>query len=120
MNEDEAGRHLARFLDHDAEGMDQGLIRRLEDIRAAALMRDETRHAGAVILGPRAAPVLSSAGSRALVPALILSLLVGGYFWRERMDSRDIDEFELLSDELPVNAYIDRGFQQWISASLQR
>lgn len=55
--------------------------------------------------------------ARVLLPVLLLAAAgVGIYRWQEsqRLDQIiEIDE-QLLSDDLPIDAYLDRGFQNWL------
>jgi hypothetical protein len=47
--------------------------------------------------------------------------LVTIYVWQGGgLSSNDGEELELLGDELPINAYLDKGFQQWITPAMQR
>jgi hypothetical protein len=52
--------------------------------------------------------------------ALVIGVL-GMYLWQQHNAApAESDEIELLADELPVHAYLDKGFQQWLTPSLQR
>jgi hypothetical protein len=54
---------------------------------------------------------------RVLVP---LALLVGGgaalYSWQQNQRAVELEEIDalLLTDELPIDAYVDRNFQNWL------
>ena len=54
---------------------------------------------------------------RVLLPVVLLAIAsVGIYRWQEsqRLDQIiEIDE-KLLTDDLPIDAYLDRGFQNWL------
>ena len=55
--------------------------------------------------------------ARVLLPVLLLAVAsVGIYSWQEsqRLDQIiELDE-KLLTDDLPIDAYLDRGFQNWL------
>jgi len=54
---------------------------------------------------------------RALLPAAILVAgLVVIYGWQKDQRAADIEELDaqLLTDDLPIDAYLDRGFETWL------
>ena len=55
--------------------------------------------------------------ARVLLPAAALIVAVAGiYSWQEKQrlaEVVDIDS-QLLTDDLPIDAYLDRGFQNWL------
>ena len=54
---------------------------------------------------------------RAVLPTVILLAgLVGIYGWQERQRAADVEELDamLLTDDLPMDAYLDRGFETWL------
>jgi hypothetical protein len=57
------------------------------------------------------------AWARVLVPAAALIVAVAGiYSWQEKQRLAEIVEIDaqLLTDDLPIDAYLDRGFQNWL------
>ena len=127
MNEREIARKLIGYLNHGAAGVKPGVAYRLQLARERAL-------AGAP--EPAQAPevVLAGAGTAAgrdlrrhrLADVRIwisILLLVGGalYFqyWRSMQQVRELAETDeaILSSELPIEAYLDRGFQNWLKSS---
>jgi hypothetical protein len=53
---------------------------------------------------------------RVVLPAVLLVIgLVGIYTWQEEQRAADIEELDtaLLTDDLPIDAYLDRGFEAW-------
>jgi len=52
------------------------------------------------------------------VAALIAALIAVAY-WQNLTPSNDIAEVDLglLTDDLPINAYLDRGFDSWLKRS---
>jgi hypothetical protein len=76
---------------------------------------------------PEPAPVLAWAdnvtggwGGLALRVLLPLALLAAGgaaiYGWQQNQRAAELEEIDslLLADELPIDAYLDRGFQDWL------
>jgi hypothetical protein len=125
MKEHEIAKKLTSYLDTGASALKPGIAYRLQLARQKAL-------AGAV--EPRRAPGLALAGPggsfherrHPLADARIwigVLLLVGGvlYFqyWQSMQQARDIEETDaaILSSELPIEAYLDRGFQNWLTHS---
>ena len=50
---------------------------------------------------------------------------VAGFGWQQWQAFQQVKEFEeldtqILSSDLPIDAYLDRGFQNWIKASFER
>ena len=125
MNEREIAKKLTGYLDLGAAALKPGIAYRLQLARQKAL-------AGAA--EPRRVTELalaSGGGSfrdrrHLLMDARIwisVLLLVGGvlYFqyWQSMQQAREIEETDaaILSSELPIEAYLDRGFQNWLTRS---
>jgi len=54
---------------------------------------------------------------RVLLPMLLLIVgLFGIYSWQQEQRAADIEELDsrLLTDDLPIDAYLDRGFEAWL------
>ena len=54
---------------------------------------------------------------RVLLPMLLLIAgLFGIYGWQQEQRAADVEELDsrLLTDDLPIDAYLDRGFQNWL------
>lgn len=124
MNDHELGRKMARFLDDSVADLDPIILRRLQTARESAVARLRDREASRRTDAPSGGTHLPGrawfGAARVMVPATALLLaLLGIYAWQEVMLAPESDELALLADELPINAYLDKGFHQWISASLQ-
>jgi hypothetical protein len=127
VNEQEKGTRIARYLDDSLDALDPTIVRRLEAARSRALaalpdrvVATESAWAGAGRAGSTHTPPWTSA-FRVLLPATaLLVALVGTYVWQEVNTRPEEAEMDLLADELPIDAYLDKGFQQWISASLDQ
>lgn len=51
--------------------------------------------------------------------AVVIAALIAVVYWPNRAPSNDIAEIDigLLTDDLPINAYLDRGFDSWLKRS---
>jgi hypothetical protein len=107
---------LARQLDQGLDNLRPGTLYRLRLAREAAIARLEHDKPVSTSAGRGPERVLNR---RVLVPlfALILGLSVL-LFWQDQQTPRQPDYAELdaqvLTDELPVTAYLDKGFEVWL------
>jgi hypothetical protein len=54
---------------------------------------------------------------RVLLPLVLLVVgLFGIYSWQQEQRAADVEELDarLLTDDLPLDAYLDRGFEAWL------
>jgi hypothetical protein len=54
---------------------------------------------------------------RVLLPTVLLVAgLIGIYSWQQEQRAADVEELDaqLLTDDLPIDAYLDRGFESWL------
>lgn len=95
------------------------VARRLEQARAKALAR---HRAGTVPGLAWAGGALGDMGwsglaLRVLLPLVLLAAGGGAlYTWQQNQRVEEIEEIDvqLLTDELPIDAYLDRNFQNWL------
>ena len=60
---------------------------------------------------------------RLVLPAFLVVLSVAGiYTWQQNQRLAEIEEIdaELLTDDLPIDAYLDRGFEAWLKKRAAR
>jgi len=115
MNEMQFGHRIRQILNQGITVRPE-VAARLEQARARALAAQR----------PEPAPVLAWAGNAgswgglALRVLLPLALLVGSgaaiYTWQQNQRAAEVEEIDslLLTDDLPIDAYLDRGFQNWL------
>jgi uncharacterized protein DUF3619 len=125
MNENEIAKKITGYLDRGTTGLKAGTAYRLQRARHAALDR---------LSAPQHSPELALAGAggnlgggrRLLADARLwisVLLLVGAMlsyqYWQTNQQQRDIEEIDaaILSSDLPIEAYLDRGFQAWLKRS---
>ena len=120
MNEQDLAKRIVSQLDDSLNDLPAGTLYRLRLAREAALSRAEleqpaSRLADGGVSGGGSARLLNR---RVLVP--LFGIIVGLsilLFWQQQT-SRQPDFAELdaqvLTDELPVTAYLDTGFEVWL------
>jgi hypothetical protein len=123
MNEPQFASRIRQLLNQGTH-LDAATAQKLRAARELALSRQR----------PEPTPVLAWADSafgngsgwtgrswetwaRVLLPALALVIAAFGiYRWQENQRLAEVVEIDtqLLSDDLPIDAYLDRGFQNWL------
>jgi hypothetical protein len=126
MNDQEIAKKITGYLDRGTAGLKAGTAFKLQRARQHALARvSAPQHAPELALAG-AGGVTFGGGRRFFADARILIgllLLVGGIlsyqYWQAAQQARDIEETDaaILSSELPIEAYLDRGFQAWLKRS---
>src|SRR5690348_18390193 len=121
MNEQQFGNRIRHLLNQGLE-LDDAQRQRLKAARDQALAR---QRAEPVALARWADNVFGSfdgwrgVSTRVLLPVAVLVLAVSGiYTWQDKRrvaELVDIDS-QLLTDDLPIDAYLDRGFQNWLKS----
>src|SRR3990170_7504228 len=127
MNEQELARKIVQHLDHGLGQIKQGTLYQLRSARQAAL--DRYREAPQPVLGLAWAGDVAFRLSHSrhfnarnlLALGLLLLSLIGVIYWQRAVPSSDIAEIDasLLTGELPINAYLDSGFEAWLKRSSQ-
>src|SRR2546429_4077308 len=118
MNELQFASRIRHLLEQGK--LDTATTEKLRRARELALSRQR----------PEPAPVLAWAdnvfgngwgwaglSARVLLPAAALIVAVAGiYNWQEKQRLAEVVEIDsqLLTDDLPIDAYLDRGFQNWL------
>lgn len=122
--EQRLARKLVERLDGGLAQIEAGTRERLGAARRAALAR--YREAPAPVFGLRlAGPVGDFLGQHVFgtsVTAAVTALVIataGVVYWQSVAPNGDSAEVEigLLTDELPINAYLDKGFDSWLKRS---
>ena len=119
MNEQDFAKRIVNQLDQGLNDLPSGTLYRLRLAREATLARAELEQPAPGLVGG-----MLSGGSARLLNRRILVPLFGMIlglsillFWQQQT-SRQPDYAELdaqvLTDELPVTAYLDTGFEVWL------
>ena len=121
MNEQQFGNRIRHLLNQGLE-LDPAKRERLRAARQQALERQRPEP---VALLRWADNVLGDfdgwrgLSARVLLPVALLVLAVSGiYTWEEKQRLAELVEIDadLLTDDLPIDAYLDRGFQNWLKS----
>ena len=123
MNQTETAKKITAYLDKGTAQLKAGTAYKLQLARQAAL-------AGAAEPQRSSELALANGGSGSLRGGrpllgdarlwIGILLIVGGVLffrnWQIAQQTRDIEETDaaLLTSELPIEAYLDRGFQNWL------
>jgi hypothetical protein len=122
--EDELALRIARLLDEGSEGLTKAQRERLAQARRLAVSRHQAQAQPALV--PAWAGRFtrfteqSVLGVRYLIPfAALLLGLVGVVYVNTSTVSSEMADIDagLLTDELPLNAYLDQGFDSWLKRS---
>jgi hypothetical protein len=116
---------ITTYLDRGAAGLKAGTAYRLQLARGEALARladaERATRPERVFAGAGARGTVRGGGIRAsmwyLLGILIFVAAVFGYQqWQAYQQLREIVETDaaILSSDLPIDAYLDRGFQNWL------
>jgi len=117
--DDELARKLVQYLDDGVDRLEPRVRERLAAARRNALSR---YRAPATVFG-LAVPgqvVHWLTDHRLLLAAAALVLATAGvFYWQGTRPSNGITEIDLylLTDDLPINAYLDKGFDSWLKRS---
>src|SRR5688572_17105136 len=122
MNQqDELAMRIARRLDEGVDELAPDRRERLFEARQAALARHRARESERELVPAWAGPFADVTeggmfGVRYLIPVAALVLgLIGVVYVNTSGTSNDIADIDaaLLTDELPINAFLDQGFDSW-------
>jgi Protein of unknown function (DUF3619) len=116
---------ITTYLDRGTEGLKAGTAYRLQLARGHALARfaDPKRAAQPqmALAGAGTGTVGRGSGVRVGVRywigiLVVIAALFGIQQWQAYQQLRDIEETDaaILSSDLPIDAYLDRGFQNWL------
>lgn len=119
MNESQFA-HRVRALLNEGARLDAGHEERLRAARERALAAYRPAREGhTLIAGAAAARLggLSGISLRILLPVAILAAVFAATFaWQQQQRAAELEELDaqLLSGDLPIDAYLDQGFAAWL------
>jgi hypothetical protein len=116
MNEMQFAHRIRQIL-NQAIPVDPEIAQRLAQARSRALERHRAAPAVAWADNVTGSTGWASIALRVLVPLALLIALAGAlYNWQQNQRAAEIEEVDalLLTDDLPIDAYLDRGFQNWL------
>lgn len=123
QDEQQFANKISQALNQSTDNLSPGVLARLQAARQEALTHQKTRLAGLSLagVGHFTSDVLLPQ-TRKLVALIALAVgVVGTYYWNSFQQAAENEEIDsaLLSDELPINAYLDHGFSAWLDHSSQ-
>ena len=120
MNELHFASRIRQILNHGTASIGATTTEKLRIAREAALTRQRPEPATVErwadnVLGTGWS--WSGLSTRVILPVLVLVLAaVGISRWQDNQRLAEVIEIDsqLLTDDLPIDAYLDRGFQNWL------
>ena len=125
MNESNFGNKIRHLLNQRLEP-GREVTARLRAAREAALARQRPEPAPALVW---ADGVLGSLGGwggvslRVIAPFVALAVSVAAvYTWQQKQQLAEVEEIDalLLTDDLPIDALLDRNFQNWLKKRVEQ
>lgn len=119
MNEPQFGNKVRHLLNQGLS-LTPGAREKLRAAREQALARQRAEPAGALAWADNVLGGMESWGALSLRIVVPIALLVAGaaglYGWDQKQRIAEIADLDaqLLTDELPIDAYLDRGFDSWL------
>jgi len=118
-NEPQFGNRMRHLLNQGAR-LEPSVAAKLRASRELALARQKPEAAQGLfwtggILGMLGG--LSGLSLRLIVPLVTLALgLAAVYAWEQKQRAAEVEELDalVLTGELPIDAYLDRGFEAWL------
>jgi hypothetical protein len=120
MNEMQFGNKVRRVLNRGLVGIEAATAARLRAAREHALARQHRELSPALAWADNVLGRVGGWGGaawRILLPAAMLAFaLTAMQYWQQDQRIAAIEEIDaqLLTDDLPIDAYLDRGFQNWL------
>ena len=123
--DDDLARKVVGALDRSVEKLDAPTRERLAAARRLALSRhrEQPEPAWSFAWAMNAASPRNAYrqyGARYLLVACAFVLAIAGFaYWQTTAPATDFAEIDinLLTDDLPINAYLDSGFDSWLKRS---
>ena len=120
MNEMQFGNRVRQVLNRGLAGVEGTTAERLRAARERALARQRPEPSPALAWADNVLGRVGGWGGvarRILLPLAMLVVAVAAMqYWQQaqRMDEIEEIDAQLLTDDLPIDAYLDRGFQNWL------
>ena len=117
IQEKQFGHRIRHILNHGAHEVPPGVAERLAAARQRALERHGAEPGLAWADNVTGSTGWAGLALRVLLPLAMLIACAGAlYTWQQKQRAAEIEEVDalLLTDDLPIDAYLDRGFQNWL------
>ena len=119
MNEPQFGDKVAHLLNQGLR-LDERKLARLRAARERALQRQRPETESVLAWAGNVVGDLGGWGGlslRLLAPVVALGVAVSAiYTWQQKQRAAEVEEIDalLLTSDLPIDAYLDRGFQNFL------
>jgi cytochrome c-type biogenesis protein CcmH/NrfG len=123
MNELQFAARIRHLLNQGTQ-LDPALAQRLRAARENALARQRAERASVLVWADNVFGNgwgWGSLSARVVLPVVMLAVAAFGiYRWQENQRLAEVVEIDtqLLTDDLPIDAYLDRGFQNWLKTHI--
>lgn len=117
MNELRFANRVRQALNRSAGALPPVTLERLRAAREQALAARRAEQPALALAGVGTARDWGGFSLRWLLPAAALAAgLSAIYVWQQSFRVAEVEEVDtrLLTDELPIDAYLDKGFQAWL------
>lgn len=123
MNEQQTAYRIRQLLNRGLD-LDAGTLARLKAARERALSRQRVT-APSFVLGWADNVIGRFGGPASLIPRMLLPMavlilgLIAVNQWRDSQTAAEIEEIDaaVLTGDLPLDAYLDKGFDAWLKRS---
>jgi hypothetical protein len=118
--ESDLGRRITRRLRPSLDNIDPQVLARLQSARELALTRLQPQPVWSAVTESGAdssSGVLRRYSPRYIVAiAALLSVIVGTVYFTQKQPNDDVADIDakLLSGDLPIDAYLDKGLDSWL------
>ena len=115
--EKQFGHRIRHILNQGTHEVPPAIADRLAKARQAALERHSAEPALAWADNVTGSVGWAGIALRVLLPLAMLAAGAGAlYTWQQNQRAAEIEEVDslLLTDDLPIDAYLDRNFQNWL------
>lgn len=125
MNRPELGKEIIRLLDRGLDDIDPSTLQRLQTARRVSLenyqMAETIVTTGSSTFVRNGHDWHFNARKFLSLAALLFALAVAAYWQNPLQQGDEIADLDImvLTDELPVNAYLDNEFDEWLDHSWQ-
>lgn len=118
MNEHDLQFRIRQHLNASTREISPDIASRLHKARQKALDRQKVAVRGLSLagIGNLFSDYIAPRGRSALAMLLIIVAVAGSGFLGELQRTAEMEELDsaLLADDLPIDAYLDRGFDAWV------
>ncbi|WP_374260397.1 DUF3619 family protein [Zoogloea sp.] len=118
MNDHDLQFRIRQHLNTSTRNLSPSVSSRLHEARQKALGRQKVAVRGLSVagIGQLFSEHVLPRGRTALAMLLVIAAALGTGFLGELQRTADMEEVDsaLLADDLPIDAYLDRGFDAWV------